>query len=272
MSVNRSGTLQRDHPRTAGHVTSRRAQRSEEWLLQRYRQTGDRHARERLMVTMRPLVVGVVRHYRTMGHDDDLVQVAWIGLSKAVDRYDLSYGIPLRGYAIPTMHGEVRRYLRDHSWALHVPRPMQEQVLAATSATDRLTDRHGRTPTTDEIAEELGLTTEQTLRVMEAASAYAICSLDAPSTGFDNGPFGTLGDTVGGEDERLDRAEDIAALRALRPLLDDRERAILYLRFVEDRTQHDIARVVGCSQMQVSRLLSRSLDRLSREAGFVPDS
>jgi RNA polymerase sigma-B factor len=249
-----------------GSAETRITQRSEQWLLQRYRRTGDRHARERLMVSMRPLVCHVARHYRPGAQDDDLVQVAWIGLSKAVERYDPSYGVPLRGYAVPTMHGEVRRYLRDHAWSMHVPRPLKELVLATTNARQRLTDQRGRAPTTDEIAAEAGITVAQALAGMEAAFAYAVASLDAAAGDGDGQTVGTMGDDVGGADPRLERADEICSMRALRPLLDDRDRRILYLRFVEDLTQYEIAREVECSQMQVSRLLRRSLDRLHRGA------
>jgi RNA polymerase sigma-B factor len=147
-----------------------------------------------------------------------------------------------------------------------VPRPLKELVLATTNARERLTDERGRAATIDEIASELGITVAQTLAAMEASFAYAVPSLDAPASGEDDHVTGTMGDTIGVTDQRLERADEMCSMRALRPLLDDRDRRILYLRFVEDLTQHEIAREVECSQMHVSRLLRSSLDRLSREA------
>jgi RNA polymerase sigma-B factor len=238
---------------------------SEQWLLDRYRRDGDTAAREELVRRLAPLVNRVAGTHSAIGHEDDLRQVAWLGLTKAIDRYDRGYGVPLRAYAVPTMVGEVRRYLRDHSWAVRVPRPLQERVLAVTKAVDRLTASEGRSPTAQQLADDLGLGLAETLEALEAGIAYAASSLDAPLVGVDDADA-TLADVLGRDDERLDRAEAVASLHELRPLLDDRDREVLYLRFVEDLTQTEIARSIGCSQMQVSRLLRRALDRLSDRA------
>lgn len=242
---------------------------SEQWLLERYRREHDAAAREELMRRMMPLVRRVAGAYHARGHEDDLLQVAWLGLVKAIDRYDPAFGSPLRTYAIPTMYGEVRRYLRDHSWAVRVPRPLQERVLAVTKAVDGLTARDGRAPTPQQVADELGIDLEEALEALQAGSAYAATSLDAPAGRLDDGDR-TVADTIGYEDERLDRAEEVAALRDLRDVLDERDRRVLYLRFVEDLTQTEIARRVGCSQMQVSRILRRALARLGERANRPP--
>lgn len=242
---------------------------SEQWLLERYRRDNDLAAREELMRRMMPLVRRVATAYHARGHEDDLLQVAWLGLVKAIDRYDPSYGSPLRTYAIPTMYGEVRRYLRDHSWAVRVPRPLQERVLLVTKTVDRLTTIHGRSPTPQQIADELEIDLEETLEALQAGSAYAATSLDAPAGRTEEGDR-TVADTVGYDDERLGLAEDIAALRDLRDVLDERDRMVLYLRFVEDMTQTEIAQRVGCSQMQVSRILRRALARLNEKATQTP--
>src|SRR4051794_3721497 len=234
---------------------------SETWLLERFKRHGDIGAREELIRRMLPLVHRVATAYGARGHADDLEQVASLGLVKAIDRYDPAYGVPLRTYAIPTMFGEVRRYLRDHAWAMRVPRPLQERVLEITKATERLSATHGRSPTPQELAEELDCTIEEVLEGLQAGSAYTAASLESP-TGSSDDPDRTLGDLVGYEDERLGRAEQVAALRSLRGVLDARDRQVLYLRFVEDLTQTEIARRVGVSQMQVSRLIRRSLHRL----------
>jgi RNA polymerase sigma-B factor len=162
------------------------------------------------------------------------------------------------------MHGEVRRWLRDNSWAVHMPRPLQEQVLSVTRATEQLRSRDGRAPTPQEVARHLGVQVEQVLEAIQAGRAYGAASLEAPLGADDDA--GTLGDVIGGDDERLETAEDVVALGSLRQLLDDRDRTVLHLRFVEDLTQTQIADRMGCSQMQVSRLLRRAIDRLSEEA------
>jgi RNA polymerase sigma-B factor len=238
---------------------------SEQWLLDRYRRHHDLAAREELMRRMAPLVRRVATAYNARGHEDDLHQVAWLGLTKAVDRYDPTYGVPLRTYAIPTMYGEVRRYLRDHSWAMRVPRPLQERVLTITKTVDRLAAQHGHSPTPQTIADELNLELEDVLEALQAGTAYTATSLDAPAGHLDDGER-TIADTIGYQDQRLDLAEHVADLRPLRHLLDPRDRHVLYLRFVEDKTQTEIAQAIGCSQMQVSRILRKALTRLHQHA------
>lgn len=238
---------------------------SEQWLLDRYRRHHDLAAREELMRRMAPLVRRVATAYNAHGHEDDLHQVAWLGLTKAVDRYDPTYGVPLRTYAIPTMYGEVRRYLRDHSWAMRVPRPLQERVLTVTKTVDRLAARDGRSPTPQTIADELNLDLEDVLEALQAGTAYTATSLDAP-TGRQDDTERTIADTIGYQDQRLDLAEHVADLRELKDLLDERDRHVLYLRFVEDLTQTEIAKHIGCSQMQVSRILRKALTRLNEKA------
>src|SRR3954468_4623641 len=165
---------------------------SETWLLERYKRDGDTGAREELMRRMMPLVHRIATAYGARGHADDLEQVAALGLVKAIDRYDPSYGVPLRTYAIPTMFGEVRRYLRDHAWALRVPRPLQERVLEITKATERLSAQVGRAPTPQQLADELDCTLEEVLEGLQAGSAYTAASLEAP-TGSPGEPDRTLG-------------------------------------------------------------------------------
>jgi RNA polymerase sigma-B factor len=234
---------------------------SEAWLLARYQRHHDVSAREELVRRMMPLVRRVATSYGTRSHGDDLEQVAALGLVKAIDRYDPAFGVPLRTYAIPTMFGEVRRYLRDHAWAVRVPRPLQERVLEVTKAVERLSAREGHAPTPGEVADDLGCSLEEALEALQAGAAYNAVSLDAPASALDDGER-TLADTVGYDDDRLEHAEDVVALRSLRDVLDDRDRQVLYLRFVEDLTQTEIARRMGVSQMQISRLIRRSIQRL----------
>jgi RNA polymerase sigma-B factor len=236
---------------------------SERWLLTRYKRCGDPAAREELTRRMLPLARKIALSYGARGHGDDLQQVAALGLVKAIDRYDPTYGVSLRTYAIPTMSGEVRRYLRDHAWSVHVPRPLKDRALAITKATRRLSATTGRTPTADELAAELDCSVEDVLEGLQVGTAYTATSLYARAGSPDDNEH-TLADVLGAEDHRLHQVEQVAVLRSLRDVLDDRDRAVLYLRFVEDLTQTAIAERVGISQMHVSRIVRRSLDRLSQ--------
>jgi RNA polymerase sigma-B factor len=234
---------------------------SEGWLLDRYQRHQDVAARDELVRRMMPLVRRVATSYGSRGHGDDLEQVAALGLIKAIERYDGAFHVPLRTYAIPTMYGEVRRYLRDHAWAVRVPRPLQERVLAVSKAVERLSAAAGRAPSAQEVAAEVGCELDEALEALQAGSAYNAVSLDSPTTALDDGER-TLADSIGYDDERLSHAEDVVALRSLRDVLDDRDRQVLHLRFVEDLTQTEIAKRMGVSQMQISRLIRKALTRL----------
>jgi RNA polymerase sigma-B factor len=234
---------------------------SERWLLARYRSRGDTAARDELTRRMMPLIRRVARSYGRRGQLEDLEQVAALGFIKAVDRYDPTFGVPLRTYAIPTMSGEVRRYLRDHSWSMRVPRPLQERVMNISKATERLSAANGRAPTPQQLADELDCTLEEIVEGFQAGGAYRATSLQSVPCGDDDADR-SLAERVGYDDERTDRAEQVACLRPLRDALDDRDRTVLYLRFVEDLTQSEIGRRLGLSQMHVSRIIRRSLHRL----------
>lgn len=234
---------------------------SERWLLDRYQRHGDLAARERLVQAMWPLVQSIVSRYRHPRHEEDLFQAAALGLTKAIDRFDPARGVALRSYAIPTMHGEVRRWLRDNAWSVHMPRPLQERVLAVTATTERLTTRDGRAPSATRVAQELDMELEDVLEALQAGRAYGATSLQTPLDGA--GGVTTLAEVIGGDDPRLERAEEIAMLARARGVLGTAELEVLRLRFVEDLTQSEIAKSVGCSQMQVSRILRRCLDLLA---------
>jgi RNA polymerase sigma-B factor len=240
---------------------------TDEWLLLRYRQAGDRRAREQLTERLMPLADHVARHYRQPRHEADLRQAAALGLAKAIDRWDASRGHTLRTYALPTMHGEVKRWLRDNAWPVHIPRRKREDALAVARATEALAARLGSAPTIQQIGAEAGLTDEEVLEARLVSRLFTWVSFDAPVTSTDGDT--RVGDVLGGPDERLVRADQLVVLRTLRPLLRAQERTALHLRFVEDRTQSEIARELGCSQMQVSRILRSALDRLYSAAGGV---
>ena len=167
---------------------------------------------------------------------------------------------------IPTILGELRRYFRDGTWSVHVSRGAKERALAVGAAADRLTDLHGRAPTAQQLAEYLELSVEDVLDGLLARMAYDAHSLDAPASSAEE-DAGTLGDTLGAEDEGYALIEDRMAVAHALPSLSESERHILHMRFVEEKTQSDIAARIGVSQMQISRLLRRSLERLRELAG-----
>ncbi len=203
--------------------------------------------------------------YRHSGESlDDLVQVACLGLIKAVDRYDPSAG-PFARFAVPTITGELKRHFRDKGWSMRVPRDLQERAMSVGDVVDHLATELGRSPRPRDVAKFTGLELEEVLEAMDAASAYSPMSLDSPQPGgADDGGDHTLVQTLGGEDPNFGLAEwrpTVApAVRALPP----REREILRLRFGEDLTQTEIANRIGISQMHVSRLLRRSLAQLTQ--------
>ena len=203
------------------------------------------------------------RYRHTSESLEDLTQVAYVGLVLAADRYDPERGTSFKSYAIPTIVGELRRYIRDHGWAARVPRGLQENVLRVTSAAGDLSGRLGRSPTPSELAKESGLETDQVLEAMEAASAYEADSLDEQRGGGDDDSRDTLLSTIGGDDAGYELVDYGVSIRPAMAELSDQDRTILAMRFVEDLTQSEIARRMGVSQMQVSRVLRRAIDHLS---------
>jgi RNA polymerase sigma-B factor len=227
-----------------------RCHSSERALYRRYREWGDEGAREELIARYIPLAQRLARRY-AWGREpiDDLVQVAFLGLVKAVDRFDHERGVAFTSYAVPTIVGELKRHLRDASWSVHVSQRMRQRVLEVSRAADDLRARLGRSPTGDEIAREIGVTPAFVAEAVEAASAYDAASLESENP-------------TASEDNRFDTIEYGAVLEPVLCALPPRERAILRLRFDMDLTQSEIASRLGMSQMHVSRLLRRSLERL----------
>ena len=222
----------------------------------------DERARAALVERFMPLARSLARRYgRSSEPLEDLVQVASLGLLKAIDRFDPDRGVAFVSFAVPTILGELRRYFRDCCWDVHVPRATQENALAVEAAQRRLTADRGRAPSAAELAEFLELDLDRVLDALQAANAYGSASLDAPRTGED-GERGTLGDTLGDLDRRLELVDDGATIAAALRHLSEREREVLALRFAGDLTQSEIAERIGVSQMQVSRLLRRALERL----------
>lgn len=231
-------------------------------LLERYHRDGDESARDELVERMLPVVRQLARRYQRGSEQlDDLIQVGSLGLVKAIDRFDVDRGSPFMRYAVPTILGEIKRHFRDTGWAAHVPRGMQERVMEMKNAMEELGSRLGRSPSPTELAGELGIEPEAVLEAMEAATAYAAVSLDAPRPG-DDGERETYAESVGGDDESYDLVEDAATVLPALHVLPERERLIVHLRFSQDLTQSEIAERIGVSQMHVSRLLRRALARV----------
>ena len=255
--------LPTDREAQSGAPQLGRAARDMRWrrLVARY-QRGDRAAGEQLVAEMLPLVRHLAGRWSAKVSRDDLVQAGLLGLTKALDRFDPQHGSSFTGYALPTMLGEMRRHLRDHAWAVRVPRALQEEAMRVTGAIQTLEPRLGRSPTPQELADHLGLDLEAVLEAIMAGRAYHSSSLEQPAGGSDDL---TLGDTVGADDAELDRAEISVLLGHVRHVLDERERYVLHLRFDEDMTQTAIAARVGVSQMQISRILRAALAKLRTE-------
>jgi len=252
-TVTARSTLQRPVP----------AHEKAEQLFVRWRQHGDELARDELVRRFMPLARNLARRYDHSSEPfEDLLQVASLGLLKALDRFDPGLGHPFPSFAVPTILGEMRRYFRDSGWALHVPRAAKERALEVRRAVEQMSAEQGRSPTVNQLGEYLELDIEQVLDALAAMEAYETCSLDAPRPSED-GRGGSYAEAFGGEDERLEAIECDLTLRAALAGIAPRERLLLRMRFVEELTQAEIARRIGVSQMQVSRLLRRLLDRLS---------
>ena len=234
-------------------------QRVEEWF-QRYAETGDPVLRERIIVAYLGLADRLAERYRGSrgASPEDLRQTARVGLVAAVDRYDPGYGNPFVPYAVACVVGEIKRYLRDTSWRVHVSRPVKERALRLCRALDELPHSLGRSPTVAELAGHLGLSEEETLEAMEVAHSRSELSLDQ-QVGDDGDT--SLGDLVRAPGPR-EELEDLLLLPKLIDRLPATEREIVVLRFFHELDQYAIAARVGCSQMHVSRLLRRALGRL----------
>jgi RNA polymerase sigma-B factor len=231
-------------------------------LFRRWHDLHDRRARDELVQRFLPLARKLARRYNGAREPfDDLVQVASLGLVKAVDRYDRTRGTAFSSFAVPTVLGELKRYFRDLGWAVHVPRGAQELAVRVEDAQNRLSARAGHAPTVHELAQYLELDVADVLDALETARAHHAASLDAP---HDDGESegATVVDSFGHEDPDLILADERVTVGAAARHLSRRERDVLQLRFVEDLTQTQIAERIGVSQMQVSRILRRAIIRL----------
>ena len=232
-------------------------------LIERFHD-GDLEARRTMIERYLPFARRLALRYSYTNEPvDDLVQVASVGLIGAVERFDASRGSSFTSFAAPTILGELKRYFRDKAWGLRVPRELQERALALGRATEKLSSALGRSPTLPELAECIGCSVEQALEASEVAHSYHLPSLDAP-VGEDADGASALIDLIGAVDSRFDLVEERDLTAAIWNAMPELERQVIGLRFGEHLTQREIAQRIGYSQMHVSRLLRRALDRLLR--------
>jgi RNA polymerase sigma-B factor len=234
-------------------------------LLRRYHEEGDLAAREQLIEQYMSLVRSLARRYSYRGEQlEDLVQIGAIGLIKAIDRFDLDRGVELTTYATPNIIGEIKRHFRDKGWSVRVPRGLQELNVQLSKLIEQLTVQLGRSPTIGELAKAAGVEEEEVLEALESGRAYSSLSLSSGAAHDDDDDLDPL-ESIGTEEHAYEVSEDRAVLAPGFRVLDERERKILHLRFFKGLTQSQIAQQVGISQMHVSRLIRRSLEKIRAE-------
>ncbi len=246
---------------------------SDKALLRRYHEEGDLQAREQLIEQYMSLVRSLARRYSYRGEQlDDLVQIGAIGLIKAIDRFDLSRGVELTTYATPNIIGEIKRHFRDRGWAVRVPRGLQELNVQLSKLVEQLSVELGRSPTIAELAESAGVEEENVLEALESGRAYSSLSLSGGASTEDGEEVDLL-ESLGDIEPEYELSEDRAVLAPGFKALDSRERMILHLRFYEGLTQSQIADQIGISQMHVSRLIRRAVEKMRDEidSGDVAD-
>jgi RNA polymerase sigma-B factor len=242
---------------------------SDKILLRRYHEQGDMAAREQLIEQYLSLVRSLARRYSYRGEQlEDLVQIGCIGLIKAIDRFDLDRGVELTTYATPNIIGEIKRHFRDKGWAVRVPRGLQELNVQLSRLIEEQTVQLGRSPTIAELAKAASVEEEEVLEALESGRAYSSLSLSAG--GGDDDELDPL-ESLGTEEHQYEVSEDRAVLAPGFRVLDDRERRILHLRFFDGLTQSQIAQQVGISQMHVSRLIRRALEKIRQEIAVEED-
>jgi RNA polymerase sigma-B factor len=240
-------------------------EKSDKVLLRRYHEQGDLAARAQLIEQYMSLVRSLARRYSYRGEQlEDLVQIGAIGLIKAIDRFDLDRGVELTTYATPNIIGEIKRHFRDKGWSVRVPRGLQELNVQLSRLIEQLTVQLGRSPTISELAKAASVEEEEVLEALESGRAYSSLSLSSGGGQDEDGDLDPL-ESIGEVEHEYEVSEDRAVLEPGFRVLDDRERTILHLRFFKGLTQSQIAAQVGISQMHVSRLIRRSLEKIREE-------
>lgn len=231
-------------------------------LFRRFKEEGDMDAREKLVMSHLNLVRFIANKFKNRGEPiDDLIQVGYLGLLKAIDRFDPSRGLEFTTFATPTIMGEIKRHFRDKGWSVRVPRRLQELSAKVNQATDTLTSQLQRSPTIAEIADYLDATVDEVLEAMESSSAYSSVSLEAPS-GADDDDTPSVIDRYATEDSDLAFTDDRIIIEEALASFSPRERDVIEMRFLKGMTQIEIAERLGISQVQVSRLLRRTLKKI----------
>ena len=231
-------------------------------LFYRYKQKGDTEARDQLIVNHLNLVRFLASKFKNRGESlEDLVQVGTIGLIKAIDRFEPDRGLEFTTYATPTIMGEIKRHFRDKGWSVRVPRRLQELSAKVNQVTDELTNQLQRSPSVEEIAEHLGTTVDEVLEAMESSSAYSSVPLEGGGATEDEESPSVI-DHYATEDADLAASDDRIVLEEAIADFSPRERDVIHMRFVDGLTQVEIAERLGVSQVQVSRLLRRTLRRI----------
>ena len=251
---------------TAAPARTGRVPRDDTRLFRRYRRDRDPAQRAALVERYTPLARQLARRYRA-SDSEDVMQVAYLGLLKAIERFDPDRGLAFSSLAVPTILGEIKRYFRDLGWTVRGPRDIQELALRVEKVADALPGELGRLPTVQEIADRCDTTAERVLEARASATAHRAISLDQPSGEPD---MDDMVDRLGGDDVGYERAESAAQVDTLLAELPERERLVLELRFREDLMQREIADRLGISQMQVSRLIARSLATLRPDSAPRP--
>jgi RNA polymerase sigma-B factor len=263
LALARPRLSQTNHPERPDRPTAGALERE---LLVRYHRAGDLAAREELVERFLPFARDLARRYTYTDEPlDDLLQVACLGLIKAIDRFDPDRGTKFTSFAAPTILGELKRHFRDKGWALRVPRDLQERTLTVIREAEALSKELGRSPKPREVAHAVGCSVEEVLEAQQAAASYEAASLDAPTARDDN-EGASLVDMLGGEDDAYELVEERDAIASTWKTLPAVERSVLELRFVHDLNQREIGERIGYSQMHVSRLLRRALNRLETAA------
>jgi RNA polymerase sigma-B factor len=250
-------------PLTRHHLRPGSSRAEVNALITDWQRDGDGAARDALFERFQPLARRLARRYRTPHEPfEDLMQVASVGLLGAIDRFDPSRGSSFASFAIPTILGELKKYFRSTGWAAHVPRGQQEMSLGIERAVREIAAETGRHPGVTELAEYLEVSTEDVLSGLDAGSAHYAMSLDAPITSAEQEEPDSLIDVIGRADDGYSLVETAASLASAIGRLPHCERRALTLRLERGIKQSEIAVELGCSQMQVSRLLRRAVERL----------
>jgi RNA polymerase sigma-B factor len=250
-------------------IASRAALLSSDELFERWRAHRDPRARAQLAEHFMPLTRNLARRYLGAGEPlEDLLQVASLGLLRAIDRFDPDRGVSFTSFAVPTILGELKRYFRDSGWSVHVPRGLQELALKAQQAGAVLSARTGRSPTIPELAQYLEISIEDAIEALQATGAHHCTSLETP-VGEADGSESTLGETLGADDARFELVDDSVTISQSAGALSVRNRTVLVQYFLEDRTQAEIASRTGVSQMQVSRILRQAIAQLRQAADEI---